>query len=447
VPRSTSIETAEEEPLRILIVAEHASARFGGEAALPLHYFRVLRRRGNPVWLVTHARTRAELDALCPGDPRIHYIEDTGFHRLMWRLSRLLPSRIAYFTTGFASRFAVQLVQRRVIRRLVAEHAISVVHQPMPVSPREPSMIYGFGVPVIIGPMNGGMDYPPAFRHQRSFEGFFVQMARAGSRLLNWAMPGKRQAQVLLVANERTRRALPTGSRGAVVELVENGVDLALWEPSAKCESEPRADPAIASFVYMGRLVDWKRVDLLMRAFALSSAQVRMRLAVIGSGAEEPALRDLARELNVWAPDDTSPGVAFAGWLSQAQCAERLRDSDCLVLPSILECGGAVVLEAMAMGKPVIATAWGGPLDYLDASCGILVPPSSVDALVEGLAAAMVRLAASPQERAELGRAGRAKVLREYDWDVKVAHILEIYAEAMRRSDRGSSDTRRNVRR
>ncbi|MGH8797733.1 MAG: glycosyltransferase, partial [Caldimonas sp.] len=64
-----------------------------------------------------------------------------------------------------------------------------------------------------------------------------------------------------------------------------------------------------------------------------------------------------------------------------------------------------------------------------------------------GLAAAMVRLAASPQERAELGRAGRAKVLREYDWDVKVARILEIYAEALRRSDQGSIDTRRNVRR
>ncbi len=49
------------EGLRVLIAAEHASARFGGEAALPLHYFRVLRKRGIPVWLVTHARTRDEL--------------------------------------------------------------------------------------------------------------------------------------------------------------------------------------------------------------------------------------------------------------------------------------------------------------------------------------------------------------------------------------------------
>ena len=123
--------------LRVLIVAEHASARFGGEAALPLHYFRVMRNRGIPVWLVTHARTRDELMQLYPGDARILYIEDSVWHRAMWRIGRLIPDRISYFTTGFLSRLSTQLAQRRLVRRLVREHGITVVHQPMPVSPRE----------------------------------------------------------------------------------------------------------------------------------------------------------------------------------------------------------------------------------------------------------------------------------------------------------------------
>ena len=68
--------------MRILIVAEHASARFGGEAALPLHYYRVLRNREHPVWLLTHARVRNELSELYPEDigSRIAFIEDTWFH-------------------------------------------------------------------------------------------------------------------------------------------------------------------------------------------------------------------------------------------------------------------------------------------------------------------------------------------------------------------------------
>src|SRR5215213_7671711 len=69
---------------RVLIVADHASARFGGEAALPLHYFRVLRSRGAPVWLISHARTRDELTQLYGNDPRIHYVEDAWLHKAMW---------------------------------------------------------------------------------------------------------------------------------------------------------------------------------------------------------------------------------------------------------------------------------------------------------------------------------------------------------------------------
>ncbi|MEN9905700.1 MAG: hypothetical protein RLZZ555_2265, partial [Pseudomonadota bacterium] len=97
---------------RVLIVAEHASARFGGEAALPLHYFRVLRQRGLEVHLLVHARTRAELRQLFPDESRIHYVEDTALHRLLWRLGQPLPDRLAYFTTGFAMRLHSQLAQR-----------------------------------------------------------------------------------------------------------------------------------------------------------------------------------------------------------------------------------------------------------------------------------------------------------------------------------------------
>jgi glycogen(starch) synthase len=111
---------------------------------------------------------------------------------------------------------------------------------------------------------------------------------------------------------------------------------------------------------------------------------------------------------------------------------ERLDAADCLVLPSLLECGGAVVLEAMSLGKPVIATAWGGPLDYLDASCGILVPANSRDGLVEGIAAAMVRLANSPATRRSMGTRALARVRAEYSWDVKVDRMMGFYAQAER---------------
>jgi glycosyltransferase involved in cell wall biosynthesis len=125
--------------------------------------------------------------------------------------------------------------------------------------------------------------------------------------------------------------------------------------------------------------------------------------------------------------------------MAQAECARQLQSADALVLPSLYECGGAVVLEAMALGKPVVATAWGGPLDYLDARCGVLVPPRDRESLVQGLADAMVRLASSPVVREAMGREGLEKVRREHDWDVKVDRIVAVYRHAVQRSLAGDA--------
>jgi len=418
--------------LRVLIVAEHASLKFGGEAALPLHYFRVLRQRNLPAWLVVHARTRDELEAAFLGDQdRIFYISDTVSHRLLWTLGQMLPARLASFTTGFLMRCMTQVSQRRVIRQLIRDQGISVIHQPMPVSPKEPSMMYGLGIPVVIGPMNGGMEYPPAFRRMQSpVDRIGIAIGRRIANLMNRLIPGKRDAAILLVANERTRAALPTGTRGQLKTIVENGVDLNLWKAPAPVPSEMRSSHT--RFAYVGRLVDWKAIDKLLAAFKRATAAAPMSLVIIGDGAERQNLERIARDLDLSSIDgDRSGAVSFLGWMSQAACATVLQDCDVLVLPSLLECGGAVVLEAMAMGIPVIATAWGGPADYLDCSCGILVEPISADDFVANLSTALIRLAKNPDERVALGKAGRRKVIEDFDWEAKVDSMLGIYREAV----------------
>jgi len=105
------------------------------------------------------------------------------------------------------------------------------------------------------------------------------------------------------------------------------------------------------------------------------------------------------------------------------------------VLPSIYECGGAVVLEAMAMGKPVIATRWGGPADYLNSSCGILVEPESHTGLVAGFAEAMQKLIDSPELAGSMGDAGRDRALREFDWQRKIDQVIGIYRALLEKSD------------
>jgi len=405
---------------RVLIVAEHASAKFGGEAILPLHYFRRLRARGVDAWLIVHARTQAELSALLPTEAdRILYIPDTWAHRLLYTLSKPFPRVIQLYTFEFVMGLLTQFLARRTARRLVREQRIDVVHQPIPVSPKLSSILHGLGAPIVMGPMNGGMTYPEAFRRFESLSvRTFLRIGRWSAQLMNRLMPGKLRAALLLVANPRTRAALPTGVRGQVVELVENGVDLTLWQPVER----PATDGPVR-FVFAGRLVDWKAVDLLLEAFARVTTPAK--LAVIGSGPEQPRLEQQAKALGI------GERVTFHGWQAQPDAAKLLQAADVFVLPSLFECGGAVVLEAMATALPVIATDWGGPADYLDPSCGILVPPTSREALIAGLADAMRELAAAPERRRQLGAAGRDKAVKLYDWERKIDRILELYGAVL----------------
>lgn len=450
--------------LRVLIVAEHASMQFGGEAALPLHYFRVLRQRGIETWLVVHDRTRDELKSLFPSDfDRIHFVPDTFWHRFLSRCSQLIPPRLFYFTFGLMLRLMNQIVQRRIIKQVVQEQQLDIIHQPIPVSPKEPSMIFDMGVPVVIGPMNGGMDYPPAFRRMQSqFVGLILGIGSLFASSLNALIPGKRKATTLLVANPRTKDALPKGIRGKVSELVENGVDLSIWKPKPQIQSSELGNSVEETktqhseqtpqqptkFVFVGRLVGWKAVDLLLLAFQRVVEQVPAELEFIGDGSDRAALEEQAKALGLMKPLSQNPeavtqesgsesperdAVRFSGWLSQVDCAQRLKKADALVLPSLFECGGAVVLEAMAIGLPVIATNWGGPTDYLDESCGILVNPASRDSFINGLAAAMIKMAQHPELRQAMGRAGRERVRDYFDWEVKVDTMLEIYQDAIQR--------------
>ena len=434
--QSTALEVTESgsrDLPRVAIVAEHASLRFGGEAALPFHFFRVLRARGVDAFLVVHERCRAAvLEAFAGDADRIVFVPDRPIHRRLMRWGKRLPSRIRLITTDALSGAITQRMLRREVVRLIRDGRIDLVHQPIPVSPRAPSMIGGLGVPVVMGPLNGGMDFPTAFR---GYDGAWLRLVYGLGRRLSGVghllADGKLRADVLLVANLRTARALPKGVRGEVIELVENGVDPGLWGTGDDRPEASTTGPA--RFVFLGRLVDWKAVDLLLEAMSRVVEAVPARLEIIGDGAMRATLQAQSRRLGLvegGGPD----AVTFAGWLPQSACSERLAGADALVLPSLYECGGAVVLEAMAAGRPVIATDWGGPSDYLDPSCGVLVPPDSREGLVSGLAEAMVRLARDPELRRRMGAAGRRKALDLYSWDRKAEAILAIYRRVLWRS-------------
>ena len=232
--------------LGVLIVAENASLREGGQSTLAIQWFRELLKEGVDVRLLVHVRSKPELDQSLSGlSSRIHYVPDILLQKIFWKLGKALPDHVRDFTGGWLVHLITQFMQCRAARRLINQYKIDIVHEPTPVSPRMPSMMYGLGVPVVIGPMNGNMTYPPGYRSRFFLERAFVPVARGFADLANYLIPGKRRAEVLLVANERTRLALPSGCSGKVGILCENGVEPDVWRRPERSAGPARSTDCV----------------------------------------------------------------------------------------------------------------------------------------------------------------------------------------------------------
>lgn len=409
--------------LKILLVAENVSRNLSGETILPYYYLQHFVALGHDVRLICHERVRDQLEADLDAATfaRFAFVSDGILQKLLFRIGRAFPHRVEDLVFNQMIQVLTQLRMRRMARERVSEGSVDVVFQPAPIAAKAVSFMHALGAPVVIGPMSGGMNLPPAFRQM---DGPFVRLAISGVRratgLLHRLIPGKRNADVLLVANKRTRTALPAGVKGAIREVMESAVDLSRWQPRS-------SDPALRgpmSFIFCGRFVDWKGIGYLVRAFAPLARAGGVRLDLVGDGELFGKIGELVRSEGI---DDS---VVMHGRVPLEQYMEMLQDAGAFVSPSLRECGGIAMMEAMAIGVPVIATDWGGAAQYASHDCAILVPPTSETAFVEGLTAAMRRLAASPDLRRHLGQAGRCHLEREgHDWAVKARTIAEILCE------------------
>ena len=144
----------------------------------------------------------------------------------------------------------------------------------------------------------------------------------------------------------------------------------------------PSREPGIV-FLSIGSLNANKNHASLIEAFAQYFRGKQVSLRIAGRGPLELRLRRLAGRLRV------EGQVAFLGHLDRTTILRELQSADCLVLSSLRETFGVVLIEALACGRPVIATRCGGPMDIVNATNGVLVDPGDTVAL----GAAMERMA------------------------------------------------------
>ena len=263
-----------------------------------------------------------------------------------------------------------------------------------------------------------------------TFHGYDVPLLSSSERLLprNWPyalFSHGMLAQMTLglcASHELLELLLDLGVPREKLRLYHLGVDLSMFSRG------PR--PLLPRVVMVGRFIEKKGFEYGMRAFADALARgARAELVLIGTGEREAKLRALAASLQI------EQAVVFAGVLPSPEVAKVLSESDVLMAPSVVaidgnrESGVIALKEASASGLAVLGTYHGGIPEIIDDGVtGFLVPERDVSTLGERLHRVLTDRALC----AQLGRAGRAKMERQYDVNKQVKGELEsLYDEAI----------------
>jgi len=217
------------------------------------------------------------------------------------------------------------------------------------------------------------------------------------------------RADHIVTLSELARQSLiENGVASTRVSVVRLGVALDTFRPSSA-----RSTSESLRILFVGNISRAKGVDRLVEAFRrLRQHHAYTELVLIGS----PAERDLLSSFG-----DICQHLPY---LSHSMLADEMRRADLLVLPSLFESWGMVVVEAMAAGKPVVVTEMCGAKELVAPDCGWVVPAGDVNAL----AVALLEAASDREKLSRMGHRARL-VAEEYDWECYGRRVTELIGQ------------------
>jgi glycosyltransferase involved in cell wall biosynthesis len=304
--------------------------------------------------------------------------------------------------------------------RRIRAGEFDVVHRVTPLSPTVPSFLAArckaAGVPFVVGPLNGGVPWPAGFDDARLQEREWLSYVRDAYQFLPGYLSTRRNAAAIVIGSRDTWKQMPRSFHNRCVYVPENAFEPALFR---KRRTRPATRPLKAIFI--GRLVPYKGADMLIEAAAPLVRSGALELLIVGDGPQMPQLRAAVNNGGLQA------GVRLAGWVEHALLQDLLCESDVLAFPSIREFGGAVALEAMAVGVVPIVPRYGGLGELVTGDCGYPIEIGTRAQIVQRFHAVLAHLAVHPDEVDAKSIAAARRAHENFSWDHKARHVLSVY--------------------
>jgi len=404
--------------MRVLLYADDCNPEMPSEPGFTFRTIRSIVDHVDEAVVVTQTRNEAAIARTDMGGATVAYLDTEYVARPVWKVSKALRLGTALRT---ATKYPVQYAFERELWKSfgpeITRGEYDIVHRVGPISSALPSPLATWSkAPFVIGPVNGGLPYPPEFSDVLRREGEWLRYVREANRLLPYLNATYRNAAAILAAYDHTVAKLPPGNDGRIINFPEVGADPARFTSTSRKVGKTRLD-----FVFVGRLVPFKCADVAVSAFAASDILRGHRLTIIGDGPERPRLESLVEEHGL------ADCVTLSGWLPQDQVARAMQDADAFVFPSIRDSGAGVVAEAMLAGLASVVVDYGPGHHLIDDASGIRVPLGTREDHIHGFRAALEDLVADPARRIAMGEAAHDRAATRLSWDARARRIVEVY--------------------
>jgi glycosyltransferase involved in cell wall biosynthesis len=417
------------ERLRVLLIAEAANPEWTSVPLVGWSHATALRELLDG-YIVTQVRNR---DAFV----RAGLIEGRDFTAIdserlakpMWKLASLLRGgNEAGWTTLQAlapiSYYYFESLVWRCLGERIRSHGFDLVHRLTPLSPTTPSILAKkcarAGVPFVIGPLNGGVPWPQWFGQERRVEKEWLAPLRSAYKLLPGYRSMLKHSAAIIAASRHTMQQIPSKYAGKTHYIPENSID-----PERFGQSRSRHPALPLQLLFVGRLVPYKGVDMAIEAAEPLLADGRAELTIVGDGPQRQRLHELA------ARSAKPSAIRFMEEIPHKEIGAHFAAADLFVFPSIREFGGAVVVEAMAMGAVPIIVNYGGPAEIVTKEAAYCIDVGPRAQIVQSLRDTLEAIAVNPSVLLPKITSGQQRVKSEFTWPVKAKQIVNVYRNVL----------------
>lgn len=374
--------------------------------------------KNNYLHVITRTNNQESIKAHLPEDIKGNIV--FHYYDTPMSIKRLKNKAKGLYFYYFCWQIGIIPIVRRIIKSEKIDYTMHLTFGSMWM----PTFLPLFRTPFIWGPVGGGDCEPKTFLKVLPLKQRIIQTMRyvisALSIINPFVLIPAARASVILCRTPNSAKVIPSCYQQKTKVILETAMEPHIFEFKKKGYV---SDNKKVRMITTGRLLPNKNILTAVRSLKFIPTKYQFELVIVGSGYQKSIIE---QEAKVSGHKDD---VTIIDELPRMDVLKLLEESDIFLFPSLREGGSWSLMEAMAIGLPVVCLNYAGMAITTDDSCAIRLPVTNPAQMPKDMAAAIIKLIENPELRKQMGDAGRKRIKEVFNWRAKGKFINKLLDE------------------